>query len=105
MHNKSNAGAYGVAVSNGPQPTTDMLLFSASYFNVKNVTIGYTLPASWLKKAGIGSLRVYASADNLYMKSAYKGMDPRMSLTGGGDLGAYPYPYLRVFNAGINFEF
>ncbi|MDR1866171.1 MAG: SusC/RagA family TonB-linked outer membrane protein, partial [Bacteroidales bacterium] len=105
MHNKSVAAASGIAVANGPQPTTDLLLFSASYFNVKNITLGYTLPASLTGKVGVNNLRVYVSADNLYMKSAYKGMDPRMSLTGGSALGAYPYPYLRVFNLGVNFDF
>jgi hypothetical protein len=39
------------------------------------------------------------------MKSEYKGIDPRMSLTGGNDVGQFTYPYLRVYNVGLNLEF
>jgi TonB-linked SusC/RagA family outer membrane protein len=101
--NRSNAFAYGISVVGGPGQSTDLLLFSASYFSLKNITVGYTLPKELTKKAGIGNLRVYASGDNLFMKSAQKGMDPRMSFT--GSVGTYVYPYLRVFNVGLNLEF
>ncbi|MDR2042698.1 MAG: SusC/RagA family TonB-linked outer membrane protein, partial [Tannerella sp.] len=105
MHNRSYASAYGISVEgSGPTASTDLLLFSASYFNVKNISLGYNLPKAWCNKAGLSNLRVYASGDNIYMKSAHKGMDPRMSLTGTPN-STYIYPYLRVFNAGINIEF
>jgi TonB-linked SusC/RagA family outer membrane protein len=106
VHNKNIAPAYGIAVGGtGPQQTTDLTLFGASYFSVKNITVGYSLPVSWASKAGLSKLRVYASADNLYMLSEYKGIDPRMSLTGGNDVSQFTYPYLRVFNLGVNIEF
>jgi TonB-linked SusC/RagA family outer membrane protein len=106
MHNKNNAAANGIAVgSTGPQQTTDLTLFGASYFSVKNITLGYNLPVAWASRAGLSRLRVYASADNLYMLSEYKGIDPRMSLTGGNDVSQFTYPYLRVFNLGVNIEF
>ncbi|MDR1937580.1 MAG: TonB-dependent receptor [Tannerellaceae bacterium] len=105
VHNKGNAAAYGISVTNGPQQSTDLTLFGASYFNVKNITLGYSLPASILNRIGMSALRVYLSADNLYMLSEYKGIDPRMSLTGGNDVGQFTYPYLRVYNVGLNLEF
>jgi hypothetical protein len=105
MHNKSNAAASGIAVTTGPQQTTDLTLFGASYLSIRNITLGYSLPVSWASRAGLSRLRVYASADNLYMLSEYKGVDPRMSLTGGRDVGEFTYPYLRVFNLGVNVEF
>ncbi|MDR2775600.1 MAG: TonB-dependent receptor [Tannerella sp.] len=105
MHNRSYASAYGISVEgSGPSATTDLLLFSASYFNVKNITLGYNLPKAWCNKAGLSNLRVYASGDNIYMKSAHKGIDPRMTLTGTPNA-TYIYPYLRVFNMGVNIEF
>jgi TonB-linked SusC/RagA family outer membrane protein len=105
VHNKNNAGAYGIAVGSGPQQTTDLTLFGASYFCIKNITVGYNLPEAWGSKVGLSSLRVYVSADNLYMKSEYKGIDPRMSLTGGNDVLQFTYPYLRVFNLGVTLNF
>jgi hypothetical protein len=104
MHNKNTAMAFGIGVS-GVQQTTDLTLFGASYLSLKNITLGYSLPVSWASKAGLSKLRVYASADNIYMLSEYKGIDPRMSLTGGNDVSQFTYPYLRVFNLGVNIEF
>jgi TonB-linked SusC/RagA family outer membrane protein len=106
MHNKSNAPANGIAVAGtGPQQTTNLTLFGASYFSVKNITLGYSLPVARANRAGLSRLRIYVSADNLYMWSEYKGIDPRMSLTGGNDVSQFTYPYLRVFNLGVNIEF
>jgi hypothetical protein len=106
MHNKNNASANGIAVATtGPQQTTDLTLFGASYFSVKNITLGYNLPVAWASRVGLSRLRVYASADNLYMLSEYKGIDPRMSLSGGNDVSQFTYPYLRVLNLGVNIEF
>lgn len=101
----SYAAGSGISVGGSdPASTTDLLLFSASYFNVKNITIGYSLPKVWVNKAGLSNFRVYVSGDNLYMKSAQKGMDPRTSLTGTSGA-TYMYPYLRVFNVGVNLDF
>jgi TonB-linked SusC/RagA family outer membrane protein len=105
VHNKNIAASYGISVDNDPSETTDLTLFGASYFNVKNITIGYSLPKKLARKVGFGRLRVYVSADNLYMLSEYKGVDPRMSLVGGNDVMQFTYPYLRVFNVGVNLEF
>jgi len=83
---------------------TDMALFSASYLRVKNITIGYTVPKHLLSRLGVGSLRIYASGDNLFMISAAKGVDPSMSLTGGMEVGAYTYPTMRTISFGVNLD-
>jgi TonB-linked SusC/RagA family outer membrane protein len=85
---------------------TDLGLFNASYLNMKNVTLGYSLPASLLNKIGyISSLRFFATLDNFYTLTAKKGVEPRMSLTGGADVGASPYPYMRSMSLGIDISF
>ena len=105
MWNNNQAAAFGISTTMGdPSSTTDLMLFSASYFNVKNITIGYSLPKVWASKVGLSNLRVYVSGDNLYMKSAQKGMDPRTSLTGTPGA-TYIYPSLRIFNVGVNLDF
>jgi TonB-linked SusC/RagA family outer membrane protein len=83
---------------------TDMSLFSASYMNLKNITVGYNVPASFLRKYRLSSMRLYVSADNLMMISAQSGIDPRMSLVGGFGVGAYSYPSMRTISFGINLD-
>ncbi len=95
---------YGDGSTKGSWEYTDMALFSASYLNVKNITFGYTLPADKTKKLGINNLRLYVSGDNLWMKAAHSGIDPRMSLVGGLEVGAYAYPSMRTISFGLNLD-
>ncbi len=83
---------------------TDMALFSASYMDVKNVTVGYTFPKKMLQKTKISALRLYISADNLYMLTSHSGIDPRQSLVGGFEVGAYTYPSMRTISFGVNLD-
>ncbi|MEA4974864.1 MAG: TonB-dependent receptor [Paludibacter sp.] len=81
---------------------TDDMLFDASYFSIKNVTLGYTLPSAIAKKAGLHALRVYATVDNLYMFTSLKGMNPQYSITGGTD---YAYAPERLVSFGVDVKF
>ena len=62
--------------------TSDRFLVDASYLNIQNVQIGYTVPARVTKKMQISKLRVYASCDNVFYWSQRKGLDPRYSFSG-----------------------
>ena len=87
---------------------TDIGLFSASYLRLKNVTIGYNVPAKALEKVGldiISGLRVFASGDNVFLLSAHKGIDPSLSATGGHEIGPYVYPNIQSFTFGVNVDF
>ncbi len=79
----------------------------ASYARIQNVQLGYTLPEGSLSSAGISKLRVYASVNNLYTFTKYRGFDPAAStgeaIGGGIDYGFYPIP--RIFLAGLNLNF
>lgn len=96
---------YGDGSTFGSWLYTDMALFNASYLNVKNLTLGYNLPEVLLQKYKISNLRLYVSADNLYMLTSHSGIDPRMSLVGGFDVGAYAYPSMRTISFGVNLDF
>jgi TonB-dependent starch-binding outer membrane protein SusC len=68
-----------------------------SYFRLKSLTLGYTLPKNIFKWAGIDNLRFYAQGANLFTVTKYKGLDPELqgaSLSDqtnfGIDLGNYP---------------
>lgn len=72
-----------------------------SFFKVKNITLGYTLPKNVLKKLGIESLRVYGTITNpfVFAKSdLLKDYDPEMA----GDLD-YPLTKQMVFGVNISF--
>jgi TonB-linked SusC/RagA family outer membrane protein len=84
---------------------TDMALFNASYLNIKNLTLGYTLGSKILDRIKTKSLRVYASADNLAMLTSHSGIDPRMSLVGGMEVGAAVYLPMSTFSVGLNINF
>ena len=89
----------------GSHKYTDMALFSASYFRLKNITLGYTVPKNLLRKIGISKLRAFVSADNLLIFSAQKGVDPSMSAIGGKEVDTYIYPQMQTITLGLNLEF
>ncbi|WP_081964247.1 SusC/RagA family TonB-linked outer membrane protein [Porphyromonas macacae] len=62
--------------------TSDMFITNASFLALRNLTLGYTLPNNWSMKAGMKSVRLYVAADNLFLMSKRKGLDPRSSLVG-----------------------
>jgi len=55
------------------------LVEDGSFIKLRNVTLGYTLPKDLL---GFGSIRFYASADNLLMFTDYSGIDPEVNYSG-----------------------
>jgi TonB-linked SusC/RagA family outer membrane protein len=83
---------------------SDFLLEDGSYLRLKNVTIGYTLPKTFLKSIGMGDLglRLYVGAENLLTFTHYTGFDPEVGALG---LDAGTYPIARTFNFGFNFNF
>ena len=99
-----NGGAYTDGTTFGSWKYTDMALFSASYMNLKNITIGYNVPKSFLTKYWISNMRLYVSADNLFMVTSHSGIDPRMSLVGGFEVGASAYPTMRTISFGIDLD-
>jgi hypothetical protein len=88
--------------SAGIDATSDFFLTKANYFCLKNVTLGYTLPASLTNKVGISKVRVYAAGDNMFIWSKRKGLDPRQSFDGTTD---YVYSALSAYSLGLNVTF
>lgn len=79
--------------------SSDRWLTSASYFALRNVSFGYTLPKNVTKKANIENCRVYVTGDNLWLKSARKGLDPRQDVSGAT---GYGYSAMRTYSLGIS---
>lgn len=77
---------------------SDFWLFDGSYFRIKNITLGYTLPINLMKKITANRLRVYANIQDFFTFSHYpKGWDPEVSTTG------YPITKSITFGASIQF--
>ena len=78
-----------------------MYYVDGSFFKLKNVTLGYTLPGKLTKRFGISNLRIYATMTNLftYSPSKYvKNYDPEMN-------GSINFPLSRDCIFGLNLTF
>lgn len=86
--------------------TSSRFLEDGSYFRLKTLQIGYTIPEKTLERMKVTKLRVYLSADNLFTITKYKGYNPDIGRTGsildrGVDFGHVAYPLARVISAGL----
>ncbi len=82
---------------------SDRFLTKASYFSIRNITLGYTLPKGWLKQYGIQAVRFFAVGDNLFLGSARKGFDPRQNIE--GTVSQAVYSAVRTVSFGLNLQF
>lgn len=86
---------------------SDYFVEDGSFLRVRNVQLGYSLPASIVSKMKATKLRVYVAANNLFTFTKYRGYDPDFStddpLVSGIDFGFYPQA--RMYMAGFNLNF
>ncbi len=77
-----------------------------SFLRLRNVQLGYRLPAGVLDRLGLASLRLYVSAQNLFTITDYQGFDPEIGRRRGNDqsygIDTSVYPQARVFLFGLN---
>lgn len=86
---------------------SDYFVEDASYLRLQTIQLGYTLNSKYSEKANITKLRLYATVNNLYTFTKYKGFDPGASngapIGGGIDYGFYPIPKTYILGLNINF--
>jgi hypothetical protein len=92
----------------GPYAYSSRVIEDASFVRLKTVSLGYQLPTRLLRSLKIKSLRLNASAQNLYTWTKYQGYDPEVSaynsaLTPGFDWSVYPRA--RTLTLGVNLTF
>lgn len=84
--------------------THSYFIEDGSFLRLQDLTVGYTLPQSALRRLKVGNLRVFVSGYNLFLWTNYKGYDPEVDvqtgLTPGIDYNRYPRS--RNFLAGLN---
>lgn len=83
-------------------------LEDGSYLRFSTITLGYTLPKTWLQKAKISNVRVYGTLNNICTITGYSGYDPEVSasssaLTPGVDNSAYPRSKSWVLGVNLTF--
>jgi len=118
---KNNYRVYLEGYENGTMPSPDKIyafdlpfwsstgnLFDGSFFRIKQMQLGYTLPSKLTKKAAISNLRLYVSLDDFFTFTKYPGFDPETAstnnTTGAGlDWGSYPTMQKAVFGVNLTF--
>lgn len=89
--------------------TSTRYVEDASYLRIKNITLGYTVPAKFIRRYHIENLRIYANIQNLHTFTDYSGYDPEVGANPqsanvfGLDYGRYPSP--RLYSFGLNLTF
>jgi hypothetical protein len=87
------SGSYNAHIS-------DFWKKNGAYMRLKNVTIGYTLPARWMNKINVDALRLFVSGNNLFTATEFKWIDPESMNVPTGY-----YPQQRTVSFGVDLSF
>jgi hypothetical protein len=107
-NNNRGASTYNPAMASSA--ITDEFVEDGSFLRLASMTVGYSLPDKWIRKAHITKARIFFTASNLFVLTKYTGSDPEVDtgtkvnpLCIGVDYSAYPKS--RAFNFGLNLSF
>jgi len=81
-------------------------VFDGSYFKIKQLQLGYTIPKSILARTGLDNLRVYFSLEDWFTFTDYPGFDPEVTGVGnalGVDKGSYPNSKKMLMGLSVTF--
>ena len=85
---------------------SNRLLEDASYLRLKNLSIGYNIPAKYTQKAMLSNARIYVNATNLWTLTKYTGSDPEVSTLDGSTsaqgIDFFTLPQVRTIVVGLN---
>ncbi|HEX7846974.1 MAG TPA: TonB-dependent receptor [Chitinophagaceae bacterium] len=86
---------------------SDLMIFDGAYTRIRQLQLGYTLPASIGNKINIKNARLYVSLDDFFTFTKYPGVDPEGGSNGqnsiGIDRGGYPIPRKAIVGLTFNF--
>lgn len=112
--NRTIVGEDGNVTVSGKYPTMNgrglnapeghkKVLQDASYFRIKNIQLGYTLPKNVTQKMKINSLRIFVNAVNPFLFTDYVGFDPETTST-EQDGGVRYYPVSKSISVGLSLK-
>lgn len=87
---------------NSYQAQTTRFLEDASFWRLRNVMLGYTLPTTLLSKTGLRSARVFVQGQNWWTATKFRSFDPEMT---GVSLTGAQYPALKQTTVGLSIGF
>ena len=86
---------------------SEWFIEDASFLKIRNVQVGYALPASLLAPLNMQQARIYANGTNLYTFTGYSGYTPEISgnsvISDAIDTGIYPIPRTVTFGIDLTF--
>nr|WP_315197624.1 TonB-dependent receptor [uncultured Flavobacterium sp.] len=88
---------------------SDRFVEDGSFIRIKNISVGYNLPSSFVSKIGVAGIKVYTNMQNILTFTKYSGYDPEVgtinqnSLISGIDNGRYPTPRFTTFGVNVKF--
>jgi TonB-linked SusC/RagA family outer membrane protein len=104
----ANATIWQPIRANGAFYPSSWAIEDGSFLRLNNLTIGYSIPAENLRRAGVKNLRFYLTGNNLAVWTKYSGFDPEVNvrnnpLTPGLDYSAYPKSRSFIFGVNVTF--
>lgn len=88
---------------------SDWAVEDGSFLRLNTLTLGYTAPDAMISKIGVSKLRLYLTANNVFILTNYTGLDPEVStrrktpLTPGVDYSPFPRSRSLIFGLNLNF--
>ena len=82
----TNVGKFstmGAQDPNGYLGSSDIGYTDASYIRLSSLSLTYALPDAYVKKAGMQKFSLYLRANNIFVLTKYKGIDPETQNFGG----------------------
>jgi TonB-dependent starch-binding outer membrane protein SusC len=88
---------------------SDRFVEDGSYVRLKNIVLGYTIPAEFAQRIGLRNTRIYAQGQNVFTRTDYSGWDPEVNAGGTSSITRawdfYTLPQARTFTFGVNVGF
>lgn len=88
---------------------SDRFVEDGSFIRLKNISVAYNLPSSFVSKIGVTGIKVYSNMQNIMTFTKYSGYDPEVgsinqnALITGIDNGRYPTPRFVTFGVNVKF--
>lgn len=100
---------FGDNISNGSGVVMSENVEKGDFLKLRTITLGYSLPKTFVQKIGINSVRFYGQIMNAFTLTNYTGYDPEISSNGNGNgnpsVDRNSVPQARSFNIGVNVGF
>jgi len=103
-----NKTTTGVSYGSDNNTPSSQYLEKGDYLKLRNLTIGYNLPAAWVQHYHLGNVRIYVTGNNLLTWTGFTGYDPEIAIdqtTGSSVSSFYAMPASRSFLAGLSVNF